>query len=213
MTRAQRQRLPRGWILNVVHLYLHFPSFNWLEALPCWIVGEKIRWIELMKSFFKTWLNFSLSLCVTDNEFVCDCRLAWIFDLKNRTKNFELRYSLEEIECMTKTKERPTAVRVKVNVEDVMKKQVLNDDIEYYEDESYDDKKTSQLLQLKQKELPCPQQYREQLEHPSTREFIGFDLSWIHSSATKAQIESPVVSLLFLALISHLAGTFAAYFR
>lgn len=164
-----------------------------------------------MNSFFKTRLNSVLFLCVTDNEFVCDCRLAWIFDLKNRTRNFELKYSLEEVECMTKTKERPTVPRVKVNAEDVMKKQILNDDIEYYEDESYDDKRTSQLLQLKQKELPCPQQYREQLEHPSTREFIGFDLSWIHSTGIKAQVTS--VSLLFLALISHFACKFAAFFR
>lgn len=112
-----------------------------------------------------------------------------------------------------KTKERPTGGRVKVNVDDVMKKQVLNDEIEYYEDESYDDKKMTQLLQMKQRDLPCPQQYREQLEHPSTREFIGFDLSWMRSSATKTQNTNRVTSLLFLALISHLACTFAAFFR
>lgn len=152
----------------------------------------------------------SSSLYVTDNDLICDCRLAWMFDLKNRTKNFQLRYSLEDVECMMKTKERTTSVRVKVNADDVMKKQILNDEIEYYEDESYDDKKMTQLFQLKQRDLPCPQQYREQLEHPSTREFIGFDLSWIRSSAPEPR---NTISLLFTALTSHFACTLAAFFR
>lgn len=153
---------------------------------------------------------FFVFFFVTDNELICDCRLAWIFDLKNRTKNFELRYSLEEIECMMKTKDRPTAVRIKVNVDDVMKKQILNEETEYYDDESYDEKRTTQLMQFKQRDLPCPQQYREQLEHPSTREFIGFDLSWIGSSATRIH---QLKTVLFLALTTHFACTLAAYLR
>lgn len=146
---------------------------------------------------------------VTDNEFICDCRLAWIFDLKNRTANFELRYSLEEIACMMKTKDRPTGARIKVPVDDVMKKQILGDEIEYYEDESYAEKQTTQLVQIKQRDLPCPQEYREQLEHPSTREFIGFDLSWIRSSGSTPNTEH----ILILALITHFACALAAYFR
>lgn len=111
-----------------------------------------------------------------------------------------------------KTKERPTAGRIKVNVDDVLKKQVLNDEIEYYEDESYDDKIKTQLVQIKQRDLPCPQEYREQLEHPSTREFIGFDLSWIGSSASQ-QATNQVKSITFLALTTHIACTIAAFFR
>lgn len=130
--------------------------------------------------------------------------------MKNRTKNFELRYSLEEIECMMKTKERPSGARIKVNADDVMKKQILNDDGEYYDDESFDDKRSTQLTQIKQRELPCPQQYREQIEHPSTREFIGFDLSWIRSSATT---NKHMTMILFLALVTHFAGSLAAFFR
>jgi hypothetical protein len=146
---------------------------------------------------------------VTDNEFICDCRLAWIFELKNRTKNFELRYSLDEVECI-KTKDRPSGGRIRVNVDDVMKKQVLNEETDYYDDESYDEKKTTQLSQFKKGELPCPQQYREQFEHPSAPQFIGFDLSWIHSAATKSQKSFAVLGL---ALITHFACTFAAFYR
>lgn len=150
---------------------------------------------------------------VTDNEFICDCRLAWIFDLKNRTRNFELKYSLEEIECTMKTKERPSGGKIRVNVDDVMKKQVLNDDaVEYYDDESYDEQKKTPLTQFKQRDLPCPQEYREQFEHPSTREFIGFDLSWMRSSAPQATFHR-AMSLLSLALATHFACTLATFAR
>lgn len=130
--------------------------------------------------------------------------------MKNRTANFELRYSLEEVACTMKTKERPMGGRIKVPVDDVMKKQILGDEIEYYEDESYNDKQTTQLVQIKQKDLPCPQEYREQLEHPLTREFIGFDLSWMGSSASSTQ---RTMSVLILALITHFACTLAALYR
>lgn len=111
-----------------------------------------------------------------------------------------------------KTKERPTAGRIKVNVDDVMKKQILNDESEYYEDEINDEKTRIQLMQMKQRDLPCPQEYREQFEHPSTREFIGFDLSWMRSSATK-YTKNHVQPLLFLALSTHFACKVAAFFR
>lgn len=112
---------------------------------------------------------------------------------------------------MMKTKDRPTGARIKVNADDVMKKQILNDDGEYYDDESYDDKRSTPLMQFKQRDLPCPQQYREEVEHPSTREFIGFDLSWIRSSS--ATTNQHMTSILFLALITHFACTLAAFFR
>lgn len=40
----------------------------------------------------------SLSL-FADNKFICDCRLQWIFELKNRTRHLQLRDSLEELIC------------------------------------------------------------------------------------------------------------------
>lgn len=35
-----------------------------------------------------------------ENHFICECRLRWIFDLHNQTKNRELKQSLERITCM-----------------------------------------------------------------------------------------------------------------
>lgn len=167
-----------------------------------------------MNSFSKRRdIKHFFSFYVTDNELICDCRLAWIFDLKNRTRNFELKYSLEEVECSMKTKERPSGGKIRVNVDDVMKKQVLNDEVaEYYDDESYDEQKKTQLMQFKQRDLPCPQEYREQLEHPSTREFIGFDLSWMRSSAPQTTLHR-MMSLLSLALATHFTRTLAAFPR
>ncbi|XP_031639754.1 uncharacterized protein LOC116351754, partial [Contarinia nasturtii] len=34
------------------------------------------------------------------NRFICECRLRWIYDLHNQTKNRELKQSLERITCM-----------------------------------------------------------------------------------------------------------------
>lgn len=34
-----------------------------------------------------------------ENRFICECRLRWIFDLHNQTKNRELKQSLERITC------------------------------------------------------------------------------------------------------------------
>lgn len=35
----------------------------------------------------------------TENRLICDCRLRWIFDLRRKTKNEDLRQSLQRIEC------------------------------------------------------------------------------------------------------------------
>jgi hypothetical protein len=98
-----------------------------------------------------------------------------------------------------------------VNVDDVMKKQILNDESDYdYESENVEEKKTTQLSQFKQRELPCPQQYREQFEHPSAPQFIGLDFSWMRSGTTKLRKSFEVFCL---ALITHFACALAACFR
>ncbi|XP_070135963.1 connectin [Drosophila bipectinata] len=44
-------------------------------------------------------VNSTSELLVSDNKFICDCRLQWIFELKNRTRHLQLRDSLEELSC------------------------------------------------------------------------------------------------------------------
>lgn len=40
-----------------------------------------------------------LSFFIADNNFVCDCRLQWLFELKNRTRYAALREALETFVC------------------------------------------------------------------------------------------------------------------
>ncbi|XP_032598606.1 connectin isoform X2 [Drosophila grimshawi] len=44
-------------------------------------------------------VNSTSELLVSDNKFICDCRLQWIFELKNRTRHLQLRDSLEDFIC------------------------------------------------------------------------------------------------------------------
>lgn len=44
-------------------------------------------------------VNSTSELLVSDNKFICDCRLQWIFELKNRTRHLQLRDSLEHFVC------------------------------------------------------------------------------------------------------------------
>ncbi|XP_022208331.2 connectin [Drosophila obscura] len=44
-------------------------------------------------------VNSTSELLVSDNKFICDCRLQWIFELKNRTRHLQLRDSLDELHC------------------------------------------------------------------------------------------------------------------
>ncbi|XP_026847369.1 connectin [Drosophila persimilis] len=44
-------------------------------------------------------VNSTSELLVSDNKFICDCRLQWIFELKNRTRHLQLRDSLDELLC------------------------------------------------------------------------------------------------------------------
>ncbi|XP_052863375.1 connectin-like [Anopheles cruzii] len=45
-------------------------------------------------------VNSTAILHLKDNRFVCDCRLLWLFDLRNNTKNDVLRQALQQIECL-----------------------------------------------------------------------------------------------------------------
>ncbi|XP_017863990.1 PREDICTED: connectin [Drosophila arizonae] len=44
-------------------------------------------------------VNSTSELLVSDNKFICDCRLQWIFELRNRTRHQQLRDSLENFIC------------------------------------------------------------------------------------------------------------------
>ncbi|XP_011186527.2 connectin [Zeugodacus cucurbitae] len=44
-------------------------------------------------------VNSTSELLLSDNNFICDCRLQWLFELKNRTRYTALREALESFVC------------------------------------------------------------------------------------------------------------------
>lgn len=175
-----------------------------LTVTSVWTSPQKYKLVfpDIYNDIISTSLLFPFSI---DNELVCDCRLAWIFDLRNRTLHYELQEKLAEIDCKMKAKEKPPGGRVR----DAVDQNLAGDDDEYPDDESFQDTrpKYTNLLKITQKELPCPQQYRDHFEHPSTREFIGFDISWINSSALRQNVDSIFIFVCtvstFLVLMLH----------
>lgn len=130
-----------------------------------------------------------------------------MYDLRNRTLNFQLKYSLENIDCMIRTKE--PQIKARVVIDEISKQQKITE--EYYDDDdSYDANRVIKLLDINQRELPCPQQYRELFEHPSTREYIGFNFGWLSGSAIDVRITK---WNLILALMSQFTCTFAVFLR
>ncbi|CAK9833827.1 Con [Anthophora retusa] len=52
---------------------------------------------------------------LTGNKLICDCKLAWIWGLRNETKNKQLRHSLEALTCFLESNN----ATLKINNEDV----------------------------------------------------------------------------------------------
>lgn len=48
---------------------------------------------------FTLYIDVNIFFSFSENRFICECRLRWIFDLHNQTKNRELKQSLERITC------------------------------------------------------------------------------------------------------------------
>ncbi|CRK99188.1 CLUMA_CG012497, isoform A [Clunio marinus] len=164
--------------------------------------------VSTIQPLMNNLVNHTSMLLMKENKLICDCRLGWVYDLRNRTKSFQLKYSMEEVECIMNTKNHRKGVRVSVNVDDSTRKKYSDDDPNYYEDERMDDKNMSNLLLIKANDLPCPKQYIQQFAHPSNQ-YIGFDLShWIRSSSPKLQNSLQLNLILVSFLIHAFARTF-----
>ncbi|EAT42412.1 AAEL006060-PA [Aedes aegypti] len=48
------------------------------------------------------------------NRLLCDCRLLWLFDLHNATKNEHLRFTLQQIECLYEPKDNRGQVPISI---------------------------------------------------------------------------------------------------
>ncbi|GAB0094812.1 Connectin [Sergentomyia squamirostris] len=132
-------------------------------------------------------------LGISDNRFTCDCRLFWIFDLKNRTKNDELRRSLQDVECVLYDR---NAVPEEI-FSNAVKEKIDRIPGDYYDDAGYDNQDESvvfenkdiddgqrvQLLRFGAENLPCPQELSDPTEVPLSRESIGMIDMGLHSGS------------------------------
>ncbi|XP_072930644.1 uncharacterized protein [Epargyreus clarus] len=114
------------------------------------------------------------------NPLNCNCRLSWIYVLRNETKDSSLKHALEKISCVTDT---PNDRRLNdQNDEEIENGNVLADDnYEYYDkNDDYNEKekakanKAKLLTDIPLESLPCPKELIQSIEetygHPVQNE-------------------------------------------
>lgn len=145
-------------------------------------------------------IQFSLS---TENDFICDCRMTWLIDLKNHTKNEELRTALNEIECLLKKQSKESFNHHKssrIDHNTIERPHAVEEEPEYYDDEP--DGRTVRLMQLKPANLTCPEEASDPTELPLSRESIGFDINWVKVLQTSTSSSSLRNSISILVVSS-----------
>lgn len=114
---------------------------------------------------------------VPGNPLSCNCRLSWIYALRNETKDTTLRHALEKVSCIAET----TPDRHSNNEEeDNDNANVLSDDsYDYYDkNEEYNEVKAKsaakKLIDIPLETLPCPKEIMQSIEesygHPVQNE-------------------------------------------
>lgn len=106
---------------------------------------------------------------LSDNKLLCDCRLDWLYKLKNESKNQETRNILEELTCYSKTdaaiesvSEAPDEYDVTVQYND------YNDNYVNRQDDSpsrLQNPNQRRFLDISPDQLPCPKK-QENTEPP-----------------------------------------------
>ena len=150
---------------------------------------------------------------MTGNSFKCDCRLSWMYLLRNETPSEQIRNSLEELTCRLGS-EVPDYLDHDANVsmEDATEPPHINSrgyGEDLYGGRGYEsdgrrgqpDASTSEpsnlkhLFDIPQDQLPCPEDL--QLEPDSTFPF-QFNSEFGHGRDVNAGVEINVVSSMFI---------------
>lgn len=115
---------------------------------------------------------------VTGNPFSCDCRLSWVYLLRNETKDNTLKHALEKVSCIND----PTVDRRVTDQDETehTNENVLSDDTyDYYEKgDDYIERtkasKAKKLTDIPLETLPCPRELMQTIEenygHPVQNE-------------------------------------------
>ncbi|XP_052889989.1 connectin-like [Anopheles moucheti] len=179
-------------------------------------------------------VNSTAILHLKDNRFLCDCRLLWLFDLRNNTKNEDLRYTLQHVECLYDIKgiygtPSLTHNQLKEFGRSQPPDTILFDE-DYYDDTGHrkpgvvlqkkvsssrsapdggPDKSQLQPIALmklrKDTILPCPKELDEPTELPLSRESIGLDMGWRSSVTATSEGSTCIRSVVLLGMCSLLS--------
>lgn len=128
--------------------------------------------------------------------------MSWLFELKNQTKNDDLKLALEEIECLLKKPKDPFHKTNEIFNNAIERQTASEDEAEYYDDEP--DGKTFHLMNLKVANLPCPEEMSDPTELPLSKESISFDMSLVKvfaSSANNLRVSVLTFSVLLIVFI------------
>ncbi|XP_058797534.1 connectin isoform X2 [Phymastichus coffea] len=181
---------------------------------------------ENIKPIITNFYNNSSFIYLGGNNLICDCKLSWIWGLRNETRNLKLREDLEELMCFLDASFEPKfdsgedinrALEIVRNTGFHMKQ---FEDSQYFGDNNYEDYSDDaedsrrvgqqmkmdgkmgyirQLFRLRLEDLPCPTSREEVMasEQPSGRSSHGSSLfSFVSGGA--AQVTSRQLAHIIL---------------
>lgn len=118
--------------------------------------------------------DLTVALFFAGNPLTCDCRLSWIYTLRNETRDILFKQALEKISCITEPVERQ--LNDQEDNENFNGNAVVDDTYEYYDkNEDYETKilsKATKLTDIPLETLPCPKELiqTEEYGHPVQNE-------------------------------------------
>ncbi|CAH2245265.1 connectin-like [Pararge aegeria] len=115
------------------------------------------------------------------NPLSCNCRLSWIYVLRNETQDNTMKHALEKISCVPEPTNERRVSEPNTNEEDDNSNILADDNYEYYDKgDEYNDKeknneaKAVKLTDIPLEELPCPKELMQSIEetygHPVQNE-------------------------------------------
>lgn len=145
-----------------------------------------------------------MCLLFAGNPLECDCRLSWIYALRNETKDVALKHALEKVSCILETTLERRVDTDDTHIETPEVNVLADDNYEYYDKEEYNDRlkhksnKDKKLTDIPLEMLPCPKELMETIEesygHPVQNEIR----LKAYSNVSK---RAPSLSLLLLLLL------------